>query len=41
MGSIVLEHGLPMTGADVAGKLERLARDFDRVARPERGRYVA
>ena len=34
-------HGLPMAGTDVADKVQRLARDFDRVARPEQGRYVA
>ena len=34
-------HGLPMAGTDVAEKVLRLARDFDRVARPEQGRYVA
>ena len=34
-------HGLPMAGADVATKLEQLARDFDEVARPKQGRYVA
>lgn len=36
----VTGHGLPMRGAELADGLERLARDFDRVARPARGRYV-
>lgn len=34
-------HGLPMSGADVAPKLEQLAHDFDEIARPKQGRYVA
>jgi glyoxylase-like metal-dependent hydrolase (beta-lactamase superfamily II) len=33
-------HGRPMRGADVADQLSELARDFDRRARPSRGRYV-
>jgi glyoxylase-like metal-dependent hydrolase (beta-lactamase superfamily II) len=33
-------HGEPMQGASVAGELTALARDFDRRARPKRGRYV-
>ena len=36
----VTGHGLPMRGPELADGLERLARDFDRVARPARGRYV-
>lgn len=32
-------HGLPMSGMDAANKLQELARDFDRVARPKFGRY--
>lgn len=39
--TIVPGHGLPMAGVDVAPKLDQLARDFDRVARPTQGRYVA
>jgi glyoxylase-like metal-dependent hydrolase (beta-lactamase superfamily II) len=33
-------HGQPLRSEDVACRLELLARDFDRVARPEHGRYV-
>jgi glyoxylase-like metal-dependent hydrolase (beta-lactamase superfamily II) len=33
-------HGRPMSG-DVADRLEQLAQEFDRVARPDEGRYVA
>jgi glyoxylase-like metal-dependent hydrolase (beta-lactamase superfamily II) len=33
-------HGEPMQGPSVAGELTALARDFDRRARPKRGRYV-
>ena len=33
-------HGEPMQGPSVAGELTTLARDFDRRARPTRGRYV-
>ena len=33
-------HGQPLHSEDVPHRLEILARDFDRVARPERGRYV-
>jgi glyoxylase-like metal-dependent hydrolase (beta-lactamase superfamily II) len=33
-------HGHPMTGAEIPEKLELLARDFDRIALPEHGRYV-
>lgn len=39
--TIVPGHGLPMSGADVAPKLAQLAREFDEVARPTQGRYVA
>jgi glyoxylase-like metal-dependent hydrolase (beta-lactamase superfamily II) len=28
-------HGLPMAGAEVEGALQTLARDFDRIAKPE------
>ncbi len=33
-------HGIPMWGDQLQVELEKLARDFDRVAVPERGRYV-
>jgi len=33
-------HGLPVRGAAFRAALEVLARDFDRVAVPERGKYV-
>jgi glyoxylase-like metal-dependent hydrolase (beta-lactamase superfamily II) len=33
-------HGLPMHGAEVDEGLQKLARDFDRLAVPHRGRYV-
>lgn len=33
-------HGKPMRGEHLPGALADLARDFDRVARPRRGRYV-
>jgi glyoxylase-like metal-dependent hydrolase (beta-lactamase superfamily II) len=33
-------HGRPLGGPDVADALDALARDFDRVARPESGTYV-
>jgi glyoxylase-like metal-dependent hydrolase (beta-lactamase superfamily II) len=33
-------HGLPMGGDEVAGQLDRLAANFDRIARPEHGKYV-
>ncbi len=36
----VTGHGLPMSGEALTGALKALARDFDRVARPARGRYV-
>jgi glyoxylase-like metal-dependent hydrolase (beta-lactamase superfamily II) len=34
-------HGEPMQGPSVASELTALARDFDRRARPKRGRYVS
>ncbi len=34
-------HGLPMRGAEVSSSLERLAANFDSVARPKHGRYAA
>jgi len=37
---IAAGHGRPLAGLDVAGALSVLAKDFDRVARPEHGRYV-
>ena len=33
-------HGLPIRGDEVAGQLQRLADEFERVAIPEHGRYV-
>ncbi|GJG87257.1 MBL fold metallo-hydrolase [Gemmatimonadetes bacterium T265] len=36
----VTGHGLPMSGAALRDGLRALARDFDVVARPARGRYV-
>jgi glyoxylase-like metal-dependent hydrolase (beta-lactamase superfamily II) len=33
-------HGQPLAGSDVADALNILAGDFDRVARPEHGKYV-
>ena len=33
-------HGVPMRGDQMLQDLERLARDFDEVARPSHGRYV-
>jgi glyoxylase-like metal-dependent hydrolase (beta-lactamase superfamily II) len=33
-------HGQPLGGSDVADELDRLAANFDRVARPEHGKYV-
>jgi glyoxylase-like metal-dependent hydrolase (beta-lactamase superfamily II) len=33
-------HGVPMRGERMRAALHRLARDFDRVARPRHGRYV-
>ncbi len=38
--AVAAGHGLPLAGPDVAEALATLARDFDRVARPEHGRYV-
>jgi len=39
--TVATGHGLPLAGPHVAEALSELARDFDRVARPEHGRYVA
>jgi glyoxylase-like metal-dependent hydrolase (beta-lactamase superfamily II) len=33
-------HGPPMRGQELSDGLERLVREFDRIAVPERGRYV-
>ncbi len=33
-------HGLPLGGSHVADAVQQLAADFDRVARPEHGRYI-
>jgi glyoxylase-like metal-dependent hydrolase (beta-lactamase superfamily II) len=34
-------HGQPVVGPQVADALSELARNFDRVARPDRGKYAA
>lgn len=36
----VTGHGRPVSGEELAGGMERLARDFDRIAIPDHGRYV-
>ena len=33
-------HGMPIRGEEVAGQLAQLATDFDRIARPEHGKYA-
>lgn len=33
-------HGLPMSGTELTGSLERLVRDFDNIALPDYGKYV-
>ena len=33
-------HGLPIAGPHAADELQRLADDFDRIARPQRGKYA-
>lgn len=33
-------HGLPMTGSELSEQLAILTRDFDKIAKPENGRYV-
>ncbi len=38
--SAITGHGQPMAGAELRAGLDRLAEEFDRVARPARGRYV-
>jgi glyoxylase-like metal-dependent hydrolase (beta-lactamase superfamily II) len=37
---VVTGHGRAMRGSELRGALRLLARDFDRIAVPERGRYV-
>jgi glyoxylase-like metal-dependent hydrolase (beta-lactamase superfamily II) len=37
---VISGHGRAMEGAELASKLQRLARDFDRIAVPSEGRYV-
>jgi glyoxylase-like metal-dependent hydrolase (beta-lactamase superfamily II) len=37
---VVTGHGLPLEGKEMEEGLQRLARDFDRIAVPRRGRYV-
>jgi hypothetical protein len=37
---IATGHGLPMSGREMTVELQYLAEDFDRIARPARGRYV-
>ncbi|PTX60277.1 glyoxylase-like metal-dependent hydrolase (beta-lactamase superfamily II) [Melghirimyces profundicolus] len=38
--AVVTGHGRPMAGEELSRGLEQLARDFDRVAVPDYGRYV-
>lgn len=38
--SVAPGHGRPLAGADVAAVVTELARNFDRVARPDHGLYV-
>jgi glyoxylase-like metal-dependent hydrolase (beta-lactamase superfamily II) len=38
--TVATGHGRPLAGPDVAEALSALGMDFDRVARPEHGRYV-
>lgn len=38
--TVAAGHGRPLSGADVADSLEKLASDFDVIARPQHGRYV-
>lgn len=38
--TIAPSHGLPMSGPEVAEQVQLLATDFDRIARPEHGKYV-
>lgn len=37
---VITGHGVSMRGEELRTSLERLARDFDRLAVPEHGRYV-
>lgn len=37
---VVTGHGVPMFGEELSSGLERLAREFDRIAIPDHGRYV-
>ena len=39
--TIASDHGDPMRGDDLPDQLAHLARDFDRVVKPKRGRYVS
>ncbi|BFH14612.1 hypothetical protein J6TS7_46990 [Paenibacillus dendritiformis] len=36
----VTGHGLPMEGEELTVQLQRLAREFDKLAIPAQGRYV-
>jgi glyoxylase-like metal-dependent hydrolase (beta-lactamase superfamily II) len=38
--TVATGHGQPLAGTDVPEALEKLAADFDEIARPEHGRYV-
>ncbi len=38
--AVAAGHGRPLAGDDVPDRLRKLAANFDRVARPEHGRYV-
>jgi hypothetical protein len=37
---VITGHGVPMQGQEMRAALDRLAREFDRVAVPNKGRYV-
>ncbi len=37
---VICGHGRPMQGSEMRAALHRLARDFERVAVPEQGRYT-
>jgi glyoxylase-like metal-dependent hydrolase (beta-lactamase superfamily II) len=39
--TVITGHGKPLAGAAMRDALDRLARDFDEVAVPKRGKYVA
>jgi hypothetical protein len=37
---VVTGHGLPLRGPEMRSALHRLAREFDRVAVPQNGKYL-